>query len=98
MSDNNKGSDTLLAVLFGAALGAAAVILSDKDSREKAVRKFEDLKSEGGKMLDEYEGRALSYKDWGKERLIDELEKLQKRLESGKTNGDKKKLPKPKED
>lgn len=94
MSYNNRGSDTLLAVLFGAALGAAAVILSDKDSREKAVKKLEDLKSKGGDLFDEYEGRALSYKDWGRDKLIEKLEELQAKLEGGKSNGEKKKLSK----
>lgn len=73
MADNKKGVNPaavgLAGIVIGAAAGAAAVALSDKENRKKLQKTVKDLKTEGSKRLDEWKATAKDLEEGAKKQL-----------------------------
>lgn len=82
---NKKGVNPLVAAAAGAAIGAAAVALSDKKTRDKIKNKTLEGREKGGAAMEEAKKRAKEAKDKGKEKLVEGLEKAKNKLEEPET-------------
>jgi gas vesicle protein len=84
-NDNNeRGMNGLGAAMVGAAVGAAAVILSDKDKRERLKTKYNELMQKGEKSVNRTKEVVDDAKEEGKKKVASELKKAQQKLEEDK--------------
>ncbi|KKS21230.1 MAG: hypothetical protein UU77_C0006G0017 [candidate division WWE3 bacterium GW2011_GWC1_41_7] len=74
MNNNNNANKSLLSALFGAAIGAAAVYLSDRKNREKVKTKWEELKDQGSEKIEEIKDKVDKTKNKAEEEL-DEMKR-----------------------
>lgn len=65
-------------IATGAAIGAAAVLLSDKKKREKIKEMGEELKSKGIKIINETQKKMKEWKEEAKEKGEEVKEDLKK--------------------
>lgn len=75
--ERNNGGKSLIALLMGAAIGAAGLYLSKKENRDKVKGKFDEMKSKGSDTVDEL-----------KQKGSEGLEKLQDKLAEGKNKAE----------
>lgn len=77
MSDEKRGTSSLLAGIIGVVVGAAAVgvavIMSDEGKKRKIKKAFDNFTKQGGKTAEEY-----------KEKASDAIEEAKKRVEKAK--------------
>lgn len=82
MTNDKKGINPatvgLAGIVIGAAAGAAAVALSDKDNRKKFQKTVTDLKTEGSKRLDEWKNKAKDLEQDAKKQLASAKSNLKK--------------------
>ncbi len=71
----------MTAAIVGAAVGAAAVVLSDKDKRERLKQKAQDMLTKGEQKLGEVKMKTDSAKETAKEKLADNMRKGANKLE-----------------
>lgn len=72
MSDDNRNKPQPNmggAILAGAAIGAAAVLLSDKTKREQTMTKLKDLKQKMNDKVQELNGEADKVADNAKKKI-----------------------------
>jgi gas vesicle protein len=78
MNDSN-GNKSLMSLLFGAALGATALYLSDRNNRDKVKRKWGELKEEGSDKVDELKDKI----DRTKDKVKQETREMEERMNEG---------------
>jgi gas vesicle protein len=79
------GISPLGAALVGAAVGAAAVALSDKKTRERLKKKGHDLLEQGEKKLDEAKVKLDEAKVKGQDRLSKSLGDASNKVKTRRT-------------
>lgn len=84
MTDNQSGIKPLTAAVVGAAVGAAAVILSDKDKRERLMQKAGDLVKSGQSQINQIKEKVDVAKDRGQDKLAESLETASKKIRTDK--------------
>jgi gas vesicle protein len=80
-NENDRGGSALKAALIGAVVGAAAVILSNPDSRKKVKDKLSEWMEKGQDKLEQAQEKAGDLKDEGKRKVARGLEKARRKLE-----------------
>lgn len=80
MDDNRRGMSNFTAVLLGAIAGAAAVLLYNKDTREKLKLKAKYLMEKGEKTVEEAKTRVDEARDRSREKLAKSLDSASERL------------------
>ena len=68
-----SNKDSIAGMIIGAAVGAAAVVFSDKKNRDKAGKVLKDMEKEGEKTLGEIKKTALELKDANQEVLSEAM-------------------------
>jgi gas vesicle protein len=76
----NNGISPLTAALVGAAVGAVAVALSSRETREKLAAKLNEMSEKAHEGIDEAKMKADDLKRTGKAKVARELEKARDRL------------------
>ena len=76
----NMAKTSIGSVLVGAAIGAAAVTLLNKDSRKKVKDGIKSALDKGDAKMDELQEKAEKVKKDAKSKAIKELDKTQKKL------------------
>ena len=77
MTKNKKGGiNPLAAAVVGAAVGAAAVVLSDPKKRKQIKDKAQQLKEKGSKEFEKARQKLEEAEEKGKRRLTQELDKV----------------------
>lgn len=86
-SDNNetKSTNPLVAAAIGAAIGATAVILSEKDKRDKIKAKIQDGRNLAEERIKEASQKAGEMKEKARDEATSTLEKAKSKLENDKT-------------
>lgn len=77
----SRGPDTVTALVTGAVIGAAAVVLSKKENRQKISRKFNDILEMGEDKMNDIEDTIDDLKDKGKKTLANGVERVSEKLE-----------------
>jgi hypothetical protein len=80
--DGRSGMGTLAALLLGMAIGAAAVVLSNREMREELMDRLQELKRKGERKVSEAKKEAEEAQAKGRKRVSQELEKAQKEVET----------------
>jgi signal transduction histidine kinase len=80
--DGRSGMGTLAALLLGMAIGAAAVVLSNREMREELMDRLQELKRKGERKVSEAKKEAEEAQAKGRKRIGQELEKAQKEVET----------------
>ena len=80
MNNNHNNSGKLGSVLVGAALGAAAVTLAHKPTRDKVRNAFRDVIEKGDEALDELEEKAGRVREKARKTASRELGKVERKL------------------
>jgi gas vesicle protein len=83
--DKDKGMHPLTAAVIGAAVGAAAVALSDKNKREKLRQKANMLMDKSKEQLDVAKQKVDQAKEQGRDKLADSLNEASKSVRKTKT-------------
>lgn len=81
-----RGNKSISALLVGAAMGAAAVFLSDKKNRDKIKSKAKRFLDEARQKLEEFEEQTTKIK----EKAVDKLEDLEGKAAKMKNSAFKK--------
>lgn len=83
--DEQKTINPLMAVLVGAAVGAAATYLMRKEDREKVVKKYNTLKTKASNIMNDTQKKVESTKkdltNWAQE-MGDKAEEEAQKIES----------------
>ena len=79
----DKGMNAFAAALVGAAVGAVAVVMSDRKTRAKVKSRVKTLMEEGDEKLEEVREKVDSAKVVGKKKLAKELERTSRKLKTG---------------
>jgi gas vesicle protein len=83
MSEDNRSGETLLALMLGAALGAAAGLLlaprSGKETRKRVKKWLEDAEEKGQDLFEE--GQKIYER--GKEAVQESAEKIRRVMDKG---------------
>ncbi|HUW24648.1 MAG TPA: hypothetical protein VMW04_03405 [Patescibacteria group bacterium] len=82
MSDYRQGGKNgggmLITLLVGMALGAAAVVLSNREMREELMGRLEDLRKRGERKVEEAKKELEEAGAKGRKKAAEELEKAKK--------------------
>ncbi len=78
---NNGMGGAVTAGIAGAALGAAAVLLSNKDNRDKIKEKFNDVKQTGEDKLNMAKTKLEEVGQQGREKVSEALGQAQEKME-----------------
>ena len=78
--DGRSGFGVLGALLLGMAIGAAAVVLSNRKMREEVMDRLQELRRKGERRVGEAKKEAEEIRAKGKKRVAQELEKAQKEV------------------
>lgn len=78
MEGKNKGGNTLLTAVVGAAVGAGAVLLADKKTRTTLKKKLNEWMEEVEGIKDKVE----DVKTQGKARIEDEIKKTKTKIKN----------------
>ena len=88
MARNDEGNKSMMALLIGAAMGAAGLYLSDKKNRDKVKQRWDELKEKGAEKTDELKKKGSekledlqSRLEMTGERTQEEIEEAQRKLE-----------------
>lgn len=80
--EGRDGGGTLAALLVGMVIGAAAVVLSNREMREEVIKRLQELRKKGERKLGEAEKKAEEARARGRKKVAEELEKTKKEIES----------------
>src|SRR3972149_8272477 len=83
MAEEKKGSSVgaaLAGLAIGAAVGAAAVVLSDEKKRKAIKSKVDHLAKEGSKKVKELSEKAEDFGEQARETITEKAEELQDRV------------------
>lgn len=85
MAENDKSSGKfgsgILGLVIGSIVGAAAVIFSDKKTRENAVKKLKEVEKGTDKTVKELQKKSVVLKAKGEQILKNAKKEIDKRLE-----------------
>ncbi len=80
--DSRSGFGLLGVLLLGVAIGAAAVILSNREMREEVIERLQELRKKGERKISEAKKEAEEIQAKGRKKASQELEKAQKEVET----------------
>jgi gas vesicle protein len=83
------GPDTVTALVTGAVIGAAAVVLSKKENRQKISRKFSDFLEMGENKMNDVQDSIQDLKEKGKKTLANGVDKVSEKLEEAEAKAKK---------
>lgn len=86
MKNQNETNNMLASFLLGAIAGVAAVVLLDKDMREKVEDTLSDVKAKGEDELDRAKDQFKRIKDKGHDEIEAKLAKIQDLIDEIKSN------------
>jgi len=88
MPENNQKSNRfgpgLLGLIIGSIVGAAAVIFSDKEKRDEALKKVDELKKEANKVVKTLKEKTTDLKNEGEKTLEKAKKEIEKKIETKK--------------
>lgn len=90
MANDKNGINPLGAAIVGAAVGAAAVALSNKDTRDKVRIEVEKARSEAGKKVEEFQSQIQKVRHLGEKTVEDTNQEVDKKLTHAKKQVDSK--------
>lgn len=85
----SRGPDTVTALVTGAVVGAAAVILSKKENRQRISRKFNDVLEMGENKMNDVQESIDDLKEKGKKTLANGVDRVSEKLEETETKAKK---------
>lgn len=78
--EEDRAMGNLGAMLMGALIGAATVIMANKDTRKKMMSKLNELMKAGDEKLSEAQNHVEKMKEDSKKKLIEGLDKAKNKL------------------
>lgn len=72
----------ILGAVIGAAVGAGAVALSSKRNQKMIKDKFEDLKKQGQKVINDFQDKTQELTATGKEKVVEKVTKVKKDIKA----------------
>lgn len=81
MEKKNQSSGILGAALVGAAAGAAAVYLSNKENRKKVTKTIQGIKKDGAKRIQQLQDAAEDITEKGRKRIAEQMNDAREKIE-----------------
>ena len=86
MTKNKSGAQVagagILGAVIGAAVGAGAVALSNEKNQKFIKNKFNDLKGQGQKVMNDIQSKATELTATGKEKVEEKVKEVKKGIKA----------------